>query len=68
MQKILYIFIHGETDWNKEGKMQYWTDIELNETGLQQATKNAEILKDKNIQQQKQISRLSIYHYKNSLT
>ena len=50
MQKILYIFRHGETDWNKEGKMQYWTDIELNETGLQQATKNAEILKDKNIQ------------------
>ena len=50
MKKILYIFRHGETDWNKEGKMQYWTDIELNETGLQQATKNAKILKDKNIQ------------------
>ena len=50
MQKILYIFRHGKTDWNKEGKMQYWTDTELNETGLQQATQNAKILKDKNIQ------------------
>lgn len=28
---------HGETDWNKEGKIQGWQKISLNEQGLEQA-------------------------------
>jgi probable phosphoglycerate mutase len=28
---------HGETDWNRNGRMQGWAPVELNETGRQQA-------------------------------
>ena len=30
---LLYIVRHGETDWNKAGKVQGRTDIPLNERG-----------------------------------
>lgn len=33
----LFLVRHGETDWNKLGKFQGSTDIELNEAGLKQA-------------------------------
>lgn len=48
--KKIYLFRHGETDWNREGRIQCSMDIELNATGLQQAKQNAEFLKDKGIQ------------------
>ena len=38
----LYIFRHGETDWNKNYLFQGHSDIPLNETGKQQALKLAE--------------------------
>ncbi len=50
MIKKIYLFRHGETDWNKIGKLQYHTDIDLNETGILQAKMNANNLKDKGIQ------------------
>ncbi len=33
----IYLMRHGETNWNKEKRMQGRTDIELNENGRQQA-------------------------------
>jgi len=36
---------HGETDWNKEGRMQGQSDIPLNELGLKQASLTAEKLR-----------------------
>lgn len=37
MNRVFYIFRHGETDWNRLRKCQGHTDVELNETGVIQA-------------------------------
>lgn len=50
MIKKIYLFRHGETDWNKIDRLQYHADIDLNETGILQAKMNANNLKDKGIQ------------------
>lgn len=34
---ILYFIRHGQTNWNREGKIQGSNDIELNKTGILQA-------------------------------
>lgn len=36
-RRLLYIFRHGETDWNREGRLQGLTDVPLNATGRGQA-------------------------------
>ncbi len=42
----LYVARHGETDWNKERRLQGSVDIALNETGLAQARELVDKLKD----------------------
>src|SRR6202040_856684 len=44
-QRILFLFRHGETDWNREGRLQGHTDTLLNATGLAQAGVLAETLR-----------------------
>jgi probable phosphoglycerate mutase len=51
MSKIeLFIFRHGETDWNRERRLQGHTDIPLNENGRMQAQALAEKLRHLNPQ------------------
>ena len=41
----IYITRHGETEWNKEGRMQGWKDSNLTEKGIDNAKKLGESLK-----------------------
>ena len=43
--RILFLFRHGETDWNREGRLQGHTDTALNDTGLAQAKALGETLR-----------------------
>lgn len=45
----IYIVRHGETIWNKAGKLQGSTDIELNDAGRELARITGEALKDTRI-------------------
>lgn len=44
MPKQIILIRHGETDYNKERRIQGWLDIPLNETGHQQARLTAQKL------------------------
>ena len=45
----LFLIRHGETTWNKEGRIQGTSDIELSEAGIEQARRLALSLKDSDI-------------------
>ena len=46
LKTFILTFDSGETEWNREGKLQGQTDIELNQTGRDQASKASQRLKD----------------------
>lgn len=43
---LVYLMRHGETDWNKERRLQGRSDIPLNDFGIELAVKTAEGMKD----------------------
>lgn len=57
MNKQIYLFRHGQTDWNLESKMQGHKDIPLNQTGLNEAIE----LKHKVQAIHKNLSRFDVY-------
>jgi broad specificity phosphatase PhoE len=50
MIKTLYVFRHGETDWNREGRFQGHTNIPLNQKGRDQALNFSATLKKLNLE------------------
>jgi probable phosphoglycerate mutase len=44
LPRSFYFVRHGETTWNKEGRIQGHTDIPLNDTGRQQAEQAVSVL------------------------
>ena len=43
--KKLVLLRHGESTWNKENRFTGWTDVPLNETGVQEGLDAGRILK-----------------------
>jgi 2,3-bisphosphoglycerate-dependent phosphoglycerate mutase len=40
---------HGESDWNRQNRFTGWVDVDLSETGLAQARRSGELLKETGI-------------------
>ena len=39
--KTLVLIRHGESTWNKENRFTGWTDVDLSEKGVEEATAGA---------------------------
>lgn len=37
---------HGESEWNKQNRFTGWVDVDLSETGVMQATRSGQLLKE----------------------
>ena len=46
---VLILVRHGQSIWNLENKFTGWVDVDLNESGIQEAKKAGELIKKKNI-------------------
>lgn len=46
MKHKLVLLRHGESTWNKENRFTGWTDIDLSEQGIKEATNAGKILKE----------------------
>ncbi len=44
MKKVV-LLRHGESEWNRENRFTGWTDVELDEKGMQEAIEAGRILK-----------------------
>jgi len=44
--KTVVLLRHGESVWNKENRFTGWTDVDLSEKGVAEATKAGELLRD----------------------
>ena len=42
----LVLLRHGESQWNLENRFTGWTDVDLSEKGIKEATSSGEILKE----------------------
>jgi 2,3-bisphosphoglycerate-dependent phosphoglycerate mutase len=42
----LVLLRHGESDWNKENRFTGWTDVDLSEKGIAEATEGARLLRE----------------------
>jgi 2,3-bisphosphoglycerate-dependent phosphoglycerate mutase len=45
MMKVV-LLRHGESDWNKQNRFTGWTDVDLSEKGIAEATEGARVLKE----------------------
>jgi 2,3-bisphosphoglycerate-dependent phosphoglycerate mutase len=43
---ILVLLRHGESTWNKENRFPGWTDVDLTDTGRQEAVNSGQLLRD----------------------
>ena len=48
--KKLVLLRHGESQWNKENRFTWWTDVDLSEKWIEEAIKAWKLLKEQNIQ------------------
>jgi 2,3-bisphosphoglycerate-dependent phosphoglycerate mutase len=44
--KKLVLLRHGESEWNKENRFTGWTDVDLSERGIKEATAAGKVLKE----------------------
>lgn len=44
--KKLVLLRHGESEWNKENRFTGWTDVDLSERGIKEATEAGKVLKE----------------------